>query len=73
MTSKLAEWEKHVRAAVEPTQSYCGVRLYSLDWAFVDARHALDSIATSRLQPCPECLKQIQASLDFEVKENRRT
>jgi hypothetical protein len=53
----MKEWEHHI--AKEFNMSYCGVPLLA-EWFFVDAEHACSCVKNqSRLQPCPECMKQL--------------
>jgi hypothetical protein len=59
----MKEWQKHIRRtrADKLHESWCGVRLYSHDWTFVDVDHALHSIEMgTRVAPCPACLAKIQ-------------
>lgn len=53
----MKEWEKHVRQTASHF-SECWVRLYSNDWAFIDAEHVTNAILMGTgVQPCPKCLK----------------
>lgn len=45
---------------VLPGKTFCGLPLWSFDWRFQDAEHALASEASgSRLVACPECMKAV--------------
>jgi hypothetical protein len=68
------EWLKcvtklpHASALPQAHTVWCGRHVATFDWTFTDANHALLSISTSRMQPCPECITAIrdaaQAYLD---------
>lgn len=67
----MQEWQKHIRHTHEDkkTTAWCGVRLYSYDWAFTDIDHAAYSIETSRLLTCSECCKAVIECLSASVTE----
>lgn len=69
----MEEWEKHIRRthADKVNESWCGERLYSHEWAFVDVDHALHSIEQgTRILPCPTCLSRIQRLVSSVLSED---
>lgn len=54
------EWIKCICTGGRQDPSICSRPHSANDWRFVDAAHAIESIARdSRLVPCPECMRII--------------
>ena len=67
MIGVLAEWQNHVlkipRKPATPQlggEAWCGAEIRSFDWHYVDAGHAVNTVARGdRLSPCPACAQAI--------------
>lgn len=65
MNGPLKDHQKHVLYQRETNstgikQAYCGAPIGQFDWHFMDADHAVSSVAAgSAVSPCPECTAKI--------------
>lgn len=47
----------------DPRLAWCGTRMSSLEWSYVDANHVLNAIRSDGPSPCIECLRKMMEAI----------